>query len=46
LVERLIVDERRRMIDAQSKWVDYARAELRAFAEQGALDEEREEDRL
>ncbi len=38
LVERLIVEERRRTIDAQLKWVDYARAELRAFAEQGAAE--------
>jgi DNA-binding PadR family transcriptional regulator len=36
LVERLIVEEQRRTIDAQLKWVDYARAELRAFAEGAA----------
>jgi DNA-binding PadR family transcriptional regulator len=40
LVERLVVEERRRMIDAQLKWVDYARAELRAFAGQGAAEME------
>jgi len=32
VVERLVIEERRRMIDAQLKWVDYARAELRACA--------------
>ncbi len=40
LVERLLVEERRRTIDAQLKWVDYARAELRAFAEQGVAEVE------
>jgi DNA-binding PadR family transcriptional regulator len=37
LVERLILEEGRRTIDAQLKWVDYARAELRAFAGDGVL---------
>lgn len=39
LVESLIAEEQRRTIDAQLKWVDYARAELRAFAEQGSKGE-------
>ncbi len=43
LVDRLIVEEKRRTIDAQLKWVDYARAELRAFAEQGAKEKEGED---
>ena len=30
LVERLLIEERRRMIDAQLAWITYARAELRA----------------
>jgi DNA-binding PadR family transcriptional regulator len=30
LLERLLVEERRRMIDAQLAWITYARAELRA----------------
>jgi len=30
-LERLLVDERRRMIDAQLGWITYARAELRAL---------------
>lgn len=30
VVERLLVEERRRMIDAQLGWITYARAELRA----------------
>jgi DNA-binding PadR family transcriptional regulator len=29
VVERLLIDERRRMIDAQLAWITYARAELR-----------------
>lgn len=37
VVERLIVEERRRTIDAQLKWIDYARAELRACAGSEAL---------
>jgi DNA-binding PadR family transcriptional regulator len=32
VVERLLVEERRRMIDAQLGWITYARAELRALA--------------
>lgn len=32
LVERLITEGRRRAVDAELKWVDQARAELRAFA--------------
>jgi DNA-binding PadR family transcriptional regulator len=39
LVERLLVDERRRMIDAQLAWITYARAELRAL-DGGRLDGE------
>lgn len=35
VVERLLIDERRRMIDAQLAWITYARAELRA-AESGS----------
>ncbi|HLM86250.1 MAG TPA: PadR family transcriptional regulator [Solirubrobacteraceae bacterium] len=31
LVERLLIEERRRMIDAQLAWITYARAELRAL---------------
>jgi DNA-binding PadR family transcriptional regulator len=30
VVERLLIEERRRMIDAQLAWITYARAELRA----------------
>ena len=30
LVESLLIDERRRMIDAQLGWINYARAALRA----------------
>jgi DNA-binding PadR family transcriptional regulator len=30
VVERLLIEERRRMIDAQLAWISYARAELRA----------------
>ena len=30
VVERLLIEERRRMIDAQLGWITYARAELRA----------------
>jgi len=40
LIDRLIVEERRRTVDAQLKWVDYARAELRAFAGWGAAEVE------
>ncbi len=40
LVERLLVDERRRMIDAQLAWITYARAELRALGS-GSVDGER-----
>lgn len=32
VVERLLIEERRRMIDAQLAWISYARAELRAVA--------------
>jgi DNA-binding PadR family transcriptional regulator len=32
VIERLLVEERRRMIDAQLAWITYARAELRALA--------------
>jgi DNA-binding PadR family transcriptional regulator len=32
LVERLLIEERRRMIDAQLAWITYARAELRSVA--------------
>jgi len=31
LVERLLIEERRRIIDAQLAWITYARAELRAM---------------
>jgi DNA-binding PadR family transcriptional regulator len=31
VVERLLIEERRRMIDAQLGWITYARAELRAM---------------
>jgi DNA-binding PadR family transcriptional regulator len=34
VVERLLVEERRRMIDAQLAWITFARAELRAVREQ------------
>ncbi len=33
VLERLLIDERRRMIDAQLAWITYARAELRALRE-------------
>ncbi|HTU78008.1 MAG TPA: PadR family transcriptional regulator [Solirubrobacteraceae bacterium] len=40
VLERLLVEERRRMIDAQLAWITYARAELRAMpAGSHALDE-------
>jgi DNA-binding PadR family transcriptional regulator len=32
LVERLLIEERRRIIDAQLAWITYARAELRAVS--------------
>jgi DNA-binding PadR family transcriptional regulator len=35
LMERLLFEERRRMIDAQLSWITYARAELRAVLEAG-----------
>jgi DNA-binding PadR family transcriptional regulator len=38
VVERLLIDERRRMIDAQLGWITYARAELRAVQPSSALD--------
>ena len=38
LVERLLVEERRRMIDAQLGWITYARAELRAMRRPGGVD--------
>jgi DNA-binding PadR family transcriptional regulator len=39
LVERLLIEERRRMIDAQLAWITYARAELRSVqAESSAAD--------
>ena len=38
LVERLLIEERRRMIDAQLAWITYARAELRAVGA-GLVDE-------
>jgi len=34
LIARLLIDERRRMIDAQLGWITYARAELRALQDQ------------
>jgi len=37
VVERLLVEERRRMIDAQLAWITFARAELRAL-ETGPVD--------
>lgn len=37
VVERLIAEERRRTIDAQLKWVAYARAELRECVGNGAV---------
>jgi len=37
VIERLLVEERRRMIDAQLGWITYARAELRA-AKDGAVE--------
>jgi DNA-binding PadR family transcriptional regulator len=40
VVERLLVEERRRMIDAQLAWITYARAELRALSS-GSVDGER-----
>jgi hypothetical protein len=30
VVERLLIEERRQMINAQLTWINYARAELRA----------------
>ena len=30
VVERLLIEERRQMIDAQLRWISYARVELRA----------------
>ncbi len=36
VVERLLIEERRRMIDAQLAWITYARAELRAVASASA----------
>jgi DNA-binding PadR family transcriptional regulator len=36
LLERLLVEERRRMIDAQLAWITYARAELRAMRTRSA----------
>jgi DNA-binding PadR family transcriptional regulator len=36
VVERLLIEERRRMIDAQLGWITYARAELRAVASASA----------
>jgi len=42
VVERLLIEERRRMIDAQLAWISYARAELRAAeSDHGAEDEPR-----
>jgi DNA-binding PadR family transcriptional regulator len=38
VVERLLIDERRRMIDAQLGWITYARAELRAVQPGSPLD--------
>lgn len=39
VVERLLIEERRRMIDAQLAWITYARAELRALG-RGLVDGE------
>jgi DNA-binding PadR family transcriptional regulator len=36
VLERLLVEERRRMIDAQLAWITYARAELRAVPSRSA----------
>jgi DNA-binding PadR family transcriptional regulator len=36
VLERLLVEERRRMIDAQLAWITYARAELRAVSPRAA----------
>ncbi len=41
LVQRLLLEERRRRIDAQLAWISYARAELRAANECSAVGEER-----
>jgi DNA-binding PadR family transcriptional regulator len=38
LVERLLIEERRRMIDAQLSWITYARAELRAVSAGAPVD--------
>jgi len=38
VVERLLVEERRRMIDAQLGWITYARAELRAARPSSPVD--------
>lgn len=38
VVERLLIEERRRMIDAQLGWITYARAELRAVRPGTPLD--------
>jgi DNA-binding PadR family transcriptional regulator len=38
VVERLLIEERRRMIDAQLGWITYARAELRAVHSGAPLD--------
>jgi DNA-binding PadR family transcriptional regulator len=38
VVERLLIEERRRMIDAQLSWITYARAELRAVSPGASVD--------
>jgi DNA-binding PadR family transcriptional regulator len=38
VVERLLIEERRRMIDAQLGWITYARAELRAVQPGSSLE--------
>jgi DNA-binding PadR family transcriptional regulator len=38
VVERLLIEERRRMIDAQLGWITYARAELRAVSAGSTVD--------
>ncbi len=38
VVERLLIEERRRMIDAQLSWITYARAELRAVSADSCVD--------
>jgi DNA-binding PadR family transcriptional regulator len=40
VVERLLIEERRRMIDAQLAWITYARAELRAVQPRLAEDDD------